>query len=632
MKRTQPPLAEALWFRALVESSTDSLAIIDRGGLVRYQNAALSNLLGWTPHEWVGQHFSGFVHADDARRVDEAFMQLRSKPDLPQALEVRFKTASGSYRLLSFMLWDVGTEGVAARLRETETRHSEEHYRAVVDQSIDCIYLVDVESGRILEANRALQHLLGYSADELVGMTIYDLADHDRGALADNIRRIADESSQYVGVRRNRTKDGRLVDVEVSANCITYAGRKMLCVVSRDVTERLKAEAALKESHKQLEAALEELRATQQQVVQQERLRALGEMASGIAHDFNNSLAAVLGFAEGLLTFPEDLADTARVQDNLQMIVSICHDATALVERLREFYRAREATEVLGPVDLNRAIEQAIAFTQPKWRGGQRKRVEMQTDFMKVPPVYGNEAELRQALTNLIFNGVDAMPEGGTITFRTRFGVSTGSKKGMQLNACVVLEVSDTGTGMTEEVRKRCLEPFFTTKGEKGTGLGLAMIYGVIRRHDGTIDIASELGKGTTFTIRLPMQSPTRSTPAPRAKRSRKLHVLLFEADERARRILESYLRADGCSFRSLTAADQAREAFLETPPYDLIVAPAAVLDELRAAGHVTPGIALGATPSEIGATGAGRWVPLARPVTLTALRAAINSAVDTSQ
>ena len=265
-----------------------------------------------------------------------------------------------------------------------------------------------------------------------------------------------------------------------------------------ETAERKKAEASLQESNRQLKEALDELAAMQKQIVQQERLRALGQMASGVAHDFNNALSPILGFSSILLEDTAQLDDKEKVLKYLQVINTAGKDAANVVARLREFYRSRDQQESFEPFDLNKLVEQTVNLTQPKWKDqalANGVAIAVKPDLQKVPTLSGNESEVREALTNLIFNAVDAMPKGGTITLRT------SAKNGQ-----VVLEVSDTGTGMTEEVRQRCLEPFFTTKGDRGTGLGLAMVYGIIRRHNGTIDIQSELEKGTTFAIGFPLE------------------------------------------------------------------------------------------------------------------------------
>lgn len=251
-----------------------------------------------------------------------------------------------------------------------------------------------------------------------------------------------------------------------------------------------------------LKQAVAALRSSEQQLAKTQRLSAVGTMASGIAHDFNNSLTLIMGSAEIMLGDAEDRDLTKKTAiPLLNGILTAARDASTLVGQLRKFSRSGEIEEVHQPVHLNTLIEQAVSFTKPKWdtqascNGG---KIRVTVEFRDIPVIMGDAARLRDAITNLVFNAVDAMPIGGTLTLRTR---AEGK--------FVLLEVSDTGIGMTEEVRRTCFEPFFTTKGQHGTGLGLAMVHGIAQHHSGTIDIASEPGKGSTFTLRLPACAPS---------------------------------------------------------------------------------------------------------------------------
>ena len=265
-----------------------------------------------------------------------------------------------------------------------------------------------------------------------------------------------------------------------------------------------------------LRRAAEHARAWQQRVMQQERLHALGTMASGVVHDFNNLLCPIIGYTELLLSDPKVWNDREQAALFLQTIHTAAHDAASTVQRLREFYREREEAEMPEYVSLPELVEQALALTQPKWKYQAQANgvsIRIATDLQAVPPIPGNGVELREVLSNLIFNAVDAMPQGGAITIRTRMGVSEyermGDKTPTLPNAHtpphVVLEVSDTGVGMSAEVRRRCLEPFFTTKGAQGSGLGLSVVCDIVQRHGGTIEIESAVGRGTCFIIRLPI-------------------------------------------------------------------------------------------------------------------------------
>src|SRR5882724_2140000 len=248
------------------------------------------------------------------------------------------------------------------------------------------------------------------------------------------------------------------------------------CEFLKQLSEHVALASHQARLHGALQQAYDDLRQSQHTVMQQERLRALGQMASGIAHDINNAISPVSLYTESLLEREPNLS--ARARGYLTTIQRAIEDVARTVARMREFYREREAQLTLERVDVNRAIRQVVELTRPRWSDLPQQRgamVELRTELSDdLPEIMGAEHEIRDALTNLIFNAVDAMPTGGTLTVRTR---TTPSGDGMDK---VLIDVSDTGVGMDEDTRRRCLEPFFTTKGERGTGLGLAMVYGMI--------------------------------------------------------------------------------------------------------------------------------------------------------
>jgi signal transduction histidine kinase len=259
-------------------------------------------------------------------------------------------------------------------------------------------------------------------------------------------------------------------------------------------------EERVRERTSELESALADLNAAQRKAVQHERLSAFGEMAGGVVHDFSNALMSIIGYSEMLITNAAARADEATALDYLRIINTAGRDGAHVVSRLRDFYRPRGAADLFESLDLKEIVLQSIAQARPRChRRESDKEIRFETDLGDCANVSGIGAELREVLTNLIFNALDAIPGQGLVTLRTR-----------QQAGEVVVEVSDTGAGMSAEVRQRCLEPFFTTKGDQGTGLGLAMVFGIIKRHQGTLEIESEPGQGTTVRILLPAcpQSP----------------------------------------------------------------------------------------------------------------------------
>jgi signal transduction histidine kinase/ActR/RegA family two-component response regulator/HAMP domain-containing protein len=349
------------------------------------------------------------------------------------------------------------------------------------------------------------------------------------------------------------------------------------CEFLRMLSEQVALAAHQARLHSQLETAYNELRQTQQAVMQQDRLRALGQMASGIAHDVNNALTPVVGFAQMLLERESGL--TANGKKQLSYIRTAGEDVAHIVARLREFYRRRDGQEPLVPLDLNKLVEQVIDMTRPRWRDIPQSKgimVQMQTELAgDLPKVLGTASELREAFTNLILNAVDAMPEGGKLTVCAYLGGARGHDKRAPTH--VLLEVTDSGIGMDEETRRRCLEPFFSTKGQRGTGMGLAMVYGVMERHDGRIEVLSELGKGTTIRLYLPLPNRT-AAPADEVGESEApppMRILCIDDEPLLRELMKGLLESDGHTVQVADSGQSGIDAFRAARnhrPFDVII------------------------------------------------------------
>jgi PAS domain S-box-containing protein len=400
--------------------------------------------------------------------------------------------------------------------------------------------------------------LVGWEVGELIGKPLHETLHYSR---ADRTPFLKQDCSLCASLRDGLAhwmddevfwrKDGNAVPIEYTCMPIHEDNKIAGAVLTfQDITDRKDAERALRESNRRLESSLTELHQTQQQIVEQERLQALGRMACGVARDFNSTLSKILGFTELLLTSPEKLRSPEAVCDHLRMISTAARDGSQVVRRLQEFHRPRRDTELFKVVNLNAILKQSISLTEPKWKHaaqGGGASIQVRTEFQSKVLVFADEAELREVFTTLIFNAVDAMPHGGTITVRTS-----------RDETHAILEIEDTGDGMTEEVRRRCFEPFFTTKGDSGTGLGLASAYGIIQRHQGEIQIKSQIGKGSTFAVRLPICSgqlehtPRQGTPV--TLKGHPLRVLVVEDDPLVCGVEVEYLIADGHTVE--TAAD----------------------------------------------------------------------------
>jgi len=457
---------------------------------------------------------------------------------------------------------------VERELREAESRRERQRAERALDQwrrRTESILEAAGEGICGLDGNGVINFinprgakLVRWDAAELIGKPLHETVHHslsDRTPLSkldcSLCATLRDGLVHWMDAEVFWRKDGSAFPVEYTCVPMREGTTIVGAVVTfQDITERKAAEAALREANRRLEGTLTELRRTQQEVVEKERLHALGRMANGMTHDFDNALSQILGYTELLLTSPEKLQDEKAVSEHLRMISAVTRDATQIVGRLREFYRPRRDTEFLKPVDLNAVVNQGVSLTKPKWKDETHAKgvsITMRTDLQPIVSVSGDEADLRETLTNLIFNAVDAMPNGGTITIRT-----------IAQAEHALLEVSDTGEGMTDEVRRRCFEPFFSTKGNAGTGLGLASVYGIIQRHNGEIKVQSQVGRGSTFTIRLPThavrQTQDNTAQSRPIAKNGQLNILIVEDEPMVRGIEAEYLIADGHSVE--TAGD----------------------------------------------------------------------------
>ena len=323
-----------------------------------------------------------------------------------------------------------------------------------------------------------------------------------------------------------------------------YLGDRGVKAFSADEVEAARLLAALaaiavenSQLYDELRRAHKELETTLDQLVQSEKARALGEMSAGIAHEFNNVLAIIVGKAQLMLERTEEPS----FREDLGVIEEAAWRAADTVRRLQRFALTR-MDEKPALVDLNRLIDDAVTLTRPRWKDEAEARgirVEVVTDLEETPPVLGDPADLREMMTNLILNALDAMPNGGRLLFSTR-----------RRPHAVELVVTDTGVGMPEEVRRRVFEPFFTTRSPQRAGLGLSVVHGIVARHRGSIEIESEEGRGTTVRISLPTAAagpaaapsapPRGETPAAAAT------ILVVEDEDRLRRMLVDILTKAG--------------------------------------------------------------------------------------
>ncbi len=314
-----------------------------------------------------------------------------------------------------------------------------------------------------------------------------------------------------------------------------------------------------------IERSYQALQAAQGQRVSTERLAALGQMAAGVAHDFNNMLASIMVRAELL----RQLLSDPKLIAHVEVIERTAHDGARTVRRLQEFTRPGNGSS-FQPLDLNGAVKDSLELTKSRWKDDAHLagiHIEVETEFGKVPPVQGEASEIREVLTNLIVNAVDAMPYGGRLRFATRHLPKENRAE---------VTVEDTGVGMTEEVRAHVFDPFFTTKGTKGSGLGLSVSYGIIKRHRGQIALESTPGIGTTFTVTLPCAAETEQAPAPaatvdQASSPGALRLLVIDDDEGFRVSMYTALQREG-HFVAVAASGEEGMRLFRISTFDVVL------------------------------------------------------------
>jgi CheY-like chemotaxis protein len=294
-------------------------------------------------------------------------------------------------------------------------------------------------------------------------------------------------------------------------------------------------------------------------------------MASGIVHDFNNILMPIMGFSDFLVKNPKLLDNKEDVIQILKDIHAASQDAKRTVMRLREFYKPTE-TGQRCVIPVIQILKGALSLTQPRWKDEMEAKgikIKIVEEYNASPSVFVEESAMREVIVNILLNSLDAMPNGGTITLRTYIDSNRA-----------VIQISDTGIGMTPETLRRCFEPFYTTKGIHGTGMGLSLAYVTIRRYGGTIEAASELGKGTTMTIRLPlaeMQHPSQIAYARTILKPPK-QILVIDDEIWSRDMLLAFLTNDGHSVDTAASGHEGLRKF-ETKNYDVVIVDRAMPD-----------------------------------------------------
>ena len=421
-----------------------------------------------------------------------------------------------------------------------------ERFRALLDQSNDAVILMDVSDVQVIDANEAVCNLLGLSKERLDARSLAERVDFGAGLAFPGLwARAQKEAGRKIeGVCHFRSVDGTRHPIEFTAKLVEFGGRDYLVFVGRDISRRIKAE----QKNMELQA----------QLVQAQKMEAIGVLAGGIAHDFNNILTGILGFSE--LALDQARQGKAALAE-IEQVIGSAENARQLIGQILAF--SRKAESKLDPMDLNGVIEKL----NPMIESTMTKRIAVKLDLDSgLRPVNGNANQMGQVLLNLAANARDAMPGEGRLTIKTENAVLqdefTGSRPGLEPGEYVRLIVSDTGQGIEPEILEHIFEPFYTTKeAGKGTGLGLASVFGIVQSHGGHISCSSRTGQGTAFTIHFPALDAGVRPEENKAVRDEPGHTragsetILLVDDEKLLRELGSQI-LQGSGYRIVTAAN----------------------------------------------------------------------------
>ena len=561
-RRAEDALRESERFLADILENIPTMVFVKRASDLRFVrvNRATERNLGYTRDELVGREDQGLAPADESAsfaEVERRVLQTGQIIDVPEETLTTPHLGRRVFHTTKVPLFDEQGQprfvlGIAEditdlKVAEAGRRDTEVRYRHIIDTITDYVVSVTIEAGQVASTSHGAGcvAVTGYSAEELSedpGLWLSLVAAGDRDAAADQVRRILAGESTAPLEHRIRRKDGALrwvrntlvLRLDADGTPIAYDG------VIQDITER---------------------HALQEQLLQSQKMEGIGRLAGGVAHDFNNLLTAILGYVEMCkLDLPPELAADHPARLDLQEVATAGERAAGLTRQLLAF----ASRQIVAPVRLDLSLVVADSLKMLQRLLGDDIEIETALD-QSVGTVEADASQIQQLLVNLTVNARDAMPDGGRLLIETAdesiVDESAGAIQGAVPGQYVLLAVTDTGVGMTEEVRSHLFEPFFTTKGlGKGTGLGLATCHGIVRQMGGHIHVYSEPGRGTTFRIYLPRKAgaadpqlvATPARPPPTGVET----VLVVEDAPHVRRLAVLGLRAHG--YVVLEAADGA--------------------------------------------------------------------------
>ncbi|MEW6674362.1 MAG: PAS domain S-box protein, partial [Thermodesulfobacteriota bacterium] len=481
-------------YKLITETSQTGI-YIHQDDIIIYANDRFAELHGYTVSELIGTIYFELFHSDGKERGREIkSKRLRGDADTPQYHEARHIKKDGGILWCQTVAVRIEYQGKPAILgnlvditerkrAEESQRENEEKYRRLFELESDAIFLIDKDSGKILEVNASAADLYGFSREELLQMRNVDLS-----AEADKTKQATQNQHTRIPMRYHRKKDGTVFPVEITASHFYWKGREAHIAAIRDITLRVEAESARSELEKELYHA--------------RKMESIGTLTGGIAHDFNNILGIIVGNTELALM---DVPNWVPAHANLQAIKTASLRATKIVKQLLSF--SRKTDQKLQPIEIALVIKDALKFL----RSMIPSTIEIQQHIQTTDEtILADPTQVNQIMMNLCINASQAMEQtGGVLSIRVENIIldedSAKSYPDLGPGKYVGVSISDTGPGIAPEIIDRIFEPYFTTKEiGKGSGMGLAVVHGIVKNHNGAISVDSRIGKGASFTVLFP--------------------------------------------------------------------------------------------------------------------------------
>jgi PAS domain S-box-containing protein len=553
--------AQREW-RTTFDAMPDAVILVDAHDRLVRANQAFFERMQLTD-EAIGQRVGNILHHNDKFISEEYCLlcQLRATAtkgtiELPAGVVTDYPVLASIEPIFDdkgnhTATVEVYRDLTALYLAREEAEQERGSLKTTIEQLAEGLIIFD-ENGKIVRANQASQNLFGLTLEQMLadeGVNLVDglFSDKDGRLLAPGEHPVRTVLRELVRINNqvvwyNKPNGERLLLSITVSPWFNEQGKLTGAVsLTRDITEQYRE---------------------QERLQQADKLRALGQLASGVAHNFNNALAAVIGYSQLAIRKTAD----HEVQGHLRLIEKSSKDAARMVARIQNFARSYSQQDEFALANISEIVRDAIDITRPRWRYeaealGKNYSVTLlwQPDeelFINCEP-----SELREVFVNLIFNALDAMPDGGSLAVR-----------GLRDGKTVHINFEDSGLGMSEEVKNRIFDPFFTTKGAAGLGLGLSESYRIVERHGGHFEVESQLGRGTTFTVILPLSAaPVRARiEAPKIEKS-KIHILVIDDEKLVRQALGSILEELGHEVAQASGREEA-VALFEQADFDLVV------------------------------------------------------------